>query len=401
MAVFSYRARQMDGTLAVGELVAESEAQAVREMRARGLFVSRLQKKRERRWRWPVLLQRPFSRAQAGPFFRQLAVLLSAGMSLHESLGALAGEEEGRRQAFLRGLQQRIAEGQPFSKALQHHEDVFSPVAVGMVAVGEQAGRLPEMVAELAGWMEEEHRAREKLKTVLAYPMILFAETVAIALFLIGFVLPAFSDLFLSMQTELPWPTQFLLDLGYLAREDAAGLVAVVLFLLAGGRLLVRRPWVREHMDRCQLCGPLFGRLRREVVWMKTYRALSVLAACGIPLDEAVKAASSVVDNRAIERVLNHAAQGIQSGFALSELLAGEPSLPHVLREFLRTGELAGCLPMMLGRGADYAAQAAENHAARLQAMAEPAAYIVIFALVGGCVAAVALPWMDMMTMFV
>ena len=79
MAVFSYRARQMDGTLAVGELVAESEAQAVREMRARGLFVSRLQKKRERRWRWPVLLQRPFSRAQAGPFFRQLAVLLSAG----------------------------------------------------------------------------------------------------------------------------------------------------------------------------------------------------------------------------------------------------------------------------------------------------------------------------------
>ena len=225
MAVFSYRARQMDGTLAVGELVAESEAQAVREMRARGLFVSRLQKKRERRWRCPEIFQRPFSRTQAGPFFRQLAVLLSAGMSLHESLGALAGEEEGRRQAFLRSLQQRIAEGQPVSKAVQRHEDVCSPVAVGMVAVGEQAGRLPEMVAELAGWMEEEHRAREKLKTVLAYPMILFVETVAIAAFLIGFVLPAFSDLFLSMQTELPWPTQLLLDIGALAREDAAGLV--------------------------------------------------------------------------------------------------------------------------------------------------------------------------------
>ena len=401
MAVFSYRARQMDGTLAVGELVAESEAQAVREMRARGLFVSRLQKKRERRWRCPEIFQRPFSRTQAGPFFRQLAVLLSAGMSLHESLGALAGEEEGRRQAFVRGLQQRIAEGQPFSKALQRHEDVFSPVAVGMVAVGEQAGRLPEMVAELAGWMEEQHRAREKLKTVLAYPMILFVETVAIAAFLIGFVLPAFSDLFLSMQTELPWPTQLLLDIGALAREDAAGLVAAAVFLFAGVRLLAQRPQVRERIDRWRLFGPLFGRLRREVVWGKTYRALSVLVSCGIPLDEAVKAASSVADNRAIERVLDRAARGIQSGFALSELLSGEPSLPHVLLEFLRTGELAGCLPMMLGRGADYAAQAAENHAARLQAMAEPAAYLVIFVLVGGCVAAVALPWMDMMTMFV
>jgi len=401
MEVFSYRARQMDGTLAVGELVAENEAQAVREMRARGLFVSRLQKKRERRWRWPALFQRPFSRAQAGPFFRQLAVLLQSGMSLHESLGALAGEETGSRQAFVRSLQQRIAEGQPFSKALQRHEDVFSSVAVGMVAVGEQAGRLPEMIAELAGWMEEEHQAREKLKTVLAYPMILFVETVAITVFLIGFVLPVFADLFLSMQTELPWPTQLLLDIGTFVREDAAELVLGVFFFLMGSRLLLLRPQVCERIDRWQLYGPIFGRLRREVVWMKTYRALSVLTACGIPLDEAVTAAASVADNRAVERVLMAAAQGIRGGFALSELLAGESSLPHVLLECLRTGELAGCLPMMLGRGADYAAQAAEHHAARLQAMAEPAAYLVIFALVGGCVAAVALPWMDMMTMFV
>ena len=401
MTVFSYRARQMDGTLAIGELVAENEAQAVREMKSRGLFVSRLQKKRDRRWHLPQLMERPFSKSQAGPFFRQLAVLLQAGMSLYESLGALAGEEGGRRQAFLRGLQQRIAEGQSFSNALQRHTDVFSPVAVGMVAVGEQAGRLPEMVAELAGWMEEEQRAREKLKTVLAYPMILFVETVAIAVFLTGFVLPAFSDLFLSMQAELPWPTQLLLTLGIFAREYAEAIALSVVFALAGCSLLFRRPQVRACIDRWRLFGPLFGRLRREVVWMKTYRALSVLTACGIPLDEAVTAASAVAGNRAIARVLANAVHGIQNGFPLSDLLAGEASLPHVLLDFLRTGELAGCLPSMLGRGADYAAQAAENQAARLQAMAEPAAYLVIFALVGGCVAAVALPWMDMMTMFV
>lgn len=134
---------------------------------------------------------------------------------------------------------------------------------------------------------------------------------------------------------------------------------------------------------------------------MKTYRALSVLTACGIPLDEAVQTAASVADNRAIERVLMAAARGIENGFPLSEVIAAETSLPHVLLKFLRTGELAGCLPEMFARGADSVAQAAAEHAARLQAMAEPAAYLVIFALVGGCVAAVALPWMDMMTMFV
>lgn len=400
MAVFSYRARQMDGTLAAGELVAESEAQAVREMRSRGLFVSQLQRKRTRRWQLTVF-QRSFSRSQVAPFFRQLAVLLAAGMSLHESLGALAGEETGCRRTFLTGLQQGIAEGQPFSKVLQRQERIFSPLAVGMVRVGEQAGRLPEMVAEMAGWMEEEQRAREKLKTVLAYPMILFVETLAIAGFLIGFVLPAFAELFLSMQAELPWPTRLLLEIGTFIQEDAWAMMMTVLVFAVGTGGLMHHPRVRRAWDRWQLCGPLFGRLRCEVVWMKTYRALSVLTACGIPLDEAVQTAASVADNRAIERVLMAAARGIENGFPLSEVIAAETSLPHVLLKFLRTGELAGCLPEMFARGADSVAQAAAEHAARLQAMAEPAAYLVIFALVGGCVAAVALPWMDMMTMFV
>ena len=134
---------------------------------------------------------------------------------------------------------------------------------------------------------------------------------------------------------------------------------------------------------------------------MKSYRALGILLACTIPLDEALAQAGRVAGNHYIEQRLQSAAHSVRQGFPLSEVLAGEPSLPHILFELLRTGETAGRLPDMFQEGAAYAAMMAEHHAARLQAMAEPAAYLVIFALVGTIVAAVALPWLDMMTLFV
>ena len=297
-------------------------------------------------------------------------------------------------------LQREIEQGRPFSEALREREEIFSPMAVEVVAVGESSGRLAEMMQQLADWMEQEHRAREKMKTVLTYPAILFAETLAIAIFLTLVVLPAFASLFLSMDAELPLPTRLLLDVSTYVQEQGLWLVLSVAVLVFAAIPFFRRPAIRFRLDHWRLRGPAFGRLQREIVWMKTFRALGVLLACTIPLDDALVQAGRVASNRDIEQRLQAAAKNIRQGFPLSEVLAGEPSLPRILYELLRTGETVGRMPEMFREGASYAALMAENHAARLQAMAEPAAYLVIFAFVGAIVAAVALPWLDMMTLF-
>lgn len=398
MVTFSYRARTVDGALVEGTWTAATEADALEEIREQGQFVIHLVPQRRRA---VSALWTKHGDIDAGLICRQLAVLLHSGMPLRESLASLASEGNERETALLVDLRRSVEHGRPFSEALAEHSDVFSPIAVEIVAVGEAAGRLTEMMQQLADWMEQERRTREKLKTMLAYPAILFVETLLIACFLTLVVLPAFASLFVSMDAALPLPTRILLDAATFVEAHGIGLLIAIIVLVFFAIQLSRRPRVRFHLDHWRLSVPVFGRLQREAVWMKSYRALGILLTCTIPLDEALVQAGRVAGNRYIEQRLQSAAHSVRQGFPLSEVLAGEPSLPHILYELLRTGETAGRLPDMLQEGAAYAAIMAEHHAARLQAMAEPAAYLVIFALVGTIVAAVALPWLDMMTLFV
>ena len=177
-------------------------------------------------------------------------------------------------------------------------------------------------------------------------------------------------------------------------------LLALLFVLCVGIFRLSQRPRMRQTLDRLRLFVPVFGQLQREIVWMRTFRALGVLLSCAIPLDEACEQASRIADNRYIEARLQAAANSVRQGFALTEVFASERSMPFILYELLRTGETVGKLSRLFQEGAAYAAMMADHHASRLQAMAEPAAYLIIFAIVGTIVAAVALPWLDMMTLF-
>lgn len=397
METFSYRARTADGDLIESTWTAETEADALDEIREQGQFVINLSRHKKRSL--PALSAKHQS-LDAGMFFRQLAVLLQAGMQLRESLMVLEEEKGGRARDLLAELRSGVEHGRPFSDVLREHRDVFPPMAVAVAAVGEASGNHAGMIAQLADWMEQEARAREKMKTVLTYPLILFVETLAISCFLTLVVLPAFASLFLSMDAELPLPTRLLLDLSDFVQAHGAGIVIFLLLMFLALFVLSHRPRVRTMLDHGRLRGPVFGRLQREVVWMKTFRALSVLLGCAIPLDDALRQAGRVAGNRYIEQRLQAAADSVRQGFSLTEVFARESTMPHVLSELLRTGEAVGKLPAMFQEGSAYAAMMAENHAARLAAMAEPAAYLVIFALVGTMVAAVALPWLDMMTLF-
>lgn len=407
MAVFSYRAHRLDGACVAGEVTAPSAQEALAAVREQGLFVSSLQAREAAPSRFRAALAR-WSRAAARPTLgrqraqelllcRQLAVLLRSGLPLYESLLALAGRGTSAYAALLRELAAGLAAGRTFSSALREHPRVFSRLTIEIVRVGERSGQLPEMMARLSDWLVQAQRNRERLQTLLLYPAVLFFLTVGFGLFLTFAVLPTLSALLLSFQVALPLPTRLLLAWSAFLQEEWPR----VLLLLAGAALaallLLQRPSIAERVERLRFRLPLFGTLRRELEWLQIYRALAVLLGCGISLDAAVLQAADVTGSRYLRRRLQTVAVGIQQGLPLTELLAGETTLPLLLLEFLRAGETSGCLQEMLGHGAAYAEMLAENHAARLQALAEPVAYLIVFLFVAAFVAAVSLPILDMM----
>ena len=407
MVVFTYRAHRLDGAEVAGEIAADTAREALAAGRERGLFGSALRPRRQgpllclrQGISRPAILGRRFlvrRRGEEALLCRQLAVLLRSGLPLYESLQSLAGSRSDGYAVLLRELAAGLAAGRTFSELLAARPQVFSQLSAALVRVGERSGRLPEMMQQLAAWLEQSCRSREKLKTALLYPSVLLIETVGLGIFLTLVVLPALSSLILSLRADVPWPTRLLLSWSAFVQASwpllLTGVIAAAVLLL----LLLRLPRVADRAERLRLSLPFFGELRREVLWLQVLRALSMLVSCGISIDEAAREAASVTGSRYMRQRLLAVAAGIRQGFPLTELLTDERTLPPLLLEFLRAGETSGCLQEMLDHGADYAEMMAEHHAARLQALAEPLAYLIVFALVGGFVAAVSLPLLDMM----
>lgn len=147
-------------------------------------------------------------------FCRQCAVMVKAGLPISECLQVLAREERnGFYQGMVENLSRRVQEGQSFSASLGKYPSVFPLLVVRLIHVGEVSGNLDAVLEELAGYLEVAYKAREKLVTLMIYPMILLTVTLLVLLFLLQFILPTFAALFLSLHAELPLPTRLLLGL--------------------------------------------------------------------------------------------------------------------------------------------------------------------------------------------
>jgi general secretion pathway protein F len=396
MKAYRYTAHQLDGTMAEGEVEAQSLHQALLELRSRGLYVARLKEKRES-WSFQLPKIHRRDRKKEALFCQEIAILLHAGIPRYDSMSLLSANEASPLASLMKELKERIGTGQPLSQAMAGFNHIFSPLSIELVRVGESSGQMTQVMSRLADWLERQLKSQEKIKTILFYPAFLLLATLALGIFLLCAVLPTFASFFESMQAELPLPTQMLLWLSSLLLEDFPLLLAGAAVLVFLCLFFYQQPFCRYHIDRGKLRLPLWGTLLQENHWYHIMSACFVLTDCGITLDKAVEQAAQVTGNAYLRSVLMNLSQGIKNGFSLSELLKKEKYLPVVLLELMKVGEEAGCLSRMFFKGADYCASSAENHSARLQAMAEPLSVIIVALVIGAFVASVMLPWMNLM----
>ena len=107
---------------------------------------------------------------------RQLGTLLTAGLPLVDSLSALIEQiEKANIKAVMADIRERVREGSALSKALECHPGSFSTLYTQMVSAGEASGSLDEVLARLADFQDGQIRLKNKITTVLMYPLFMFA----------------------------------------------------------------------------------------------------------------------------------------------------------------------------------------------------------------------------------
>jgi type IV pilus assembly protein PilC len=266
---------------------------------------------------------------------------------------------------------------------MRQYPNVFSTIFSKMVGVGERTGALDTVLRNLANYAEQQSRSAGKIKTALAYPIVVAILGVVVGAILIGFVLPPIVTLFKGLGGELPLPTQMLIAFSEFIQVN--GLAVLISFVVAGIALftVMRTKTGKYTWDIIRLRIPFIGRLMHVSELGKMCRNMSLLFKAGIPLNEIISLSAQACGNRMISQHLMEVGQDTLKGMGLSEPMRKRSSFLPLMVELTRVGEETGNLEETLVMIAQNYEQEAETRTQRMLAMIEPVMTIVMGIFVG------------------
>ena len=391
MALFAFSATRQNGEVIKGEREAGDEKALADALRAEGLLLLSAREKATSRGILKIDLggiaarMRPVPLAEKMFFARNLAVMVSAGLSLTRALSALGEETTNSKfKAIIADVNASVAQGKTFGDALRSHTDVFGELFINMTDVGEATGKLSLVLKLLASQMKRDRTLVKRVRGAMMYPAVIMTALVAIGILMMVYVLPTLTATIKDLGVPLPITTRVVIGASDVLR--AYGLwVAVGAVLLMGVAWRVRRiPAVRWALSALALRLPLFGPLVHKVNSARFCRTLAYLTTSGVPITRSLEITAGVVGNLRFRSATHEAAQEIQKGVQLHTILAGHGDIfPALVIQMIAVGEETGKISEMLLRLALFFEEEVAGITKNLSTIIEPVLMIVIGVVVG------------------
>lgn len=391
MPSYHYKAFSYRGNLITGEAVAASTEDLRRQLSDNGLLVHKASRRGVGGLGW---LTRDKVKTESFLLFNQeLIALIRAGIPIPEALALVADRPD---QPFLQRTVRRVLEdvnhGSSFSQACSAHPQVFDPLYLSALKVGEKSGRLASVLARYQDYLKTRHSLKQKLSKAMAYPIFLLLTLLAVVSVLFAFVLPRFIEMYANFNARLPAPTRLLISLVENFYITVPFLVLAVVLAGTSYRYWVVTEKGRLAIDKLKLDLPYFGGFARAHSAAQMTRMFSTLLASGMPLVETMTTISDGLTNRAFAQQLAAARNSVADGESLAAALDAEKLLPKTALKVIQAGETAGNLAEMLGDVALHHEQLLENRIERLLSLFEPALMLLLGIFVGGIIVVMYLP---------
>ena len=328
---------------------------------------------------------------------RQLATLVQSGMPLDQALAAVAEQaDDARAASIVVALRMQLASGESLQAALARFPRTFSPLYRGLVGAGAETGRLADVLARLADYLEAREALRQKIVLALIYPAIVTSIAFAVIAVLLTYVVPQVVSVYQQSRQTLPWLTQALIATSAFFRATGLlwlvlSVVAAVAFYAANRNVAFRARW---HAALLRL--PVVGKLARSLDSARFASTLAILVGSGAPLLRSLDAAADVVKMVPLRHAASSATALVREGVTLSRALKEQGEFPPVLIHLVANGESSGRLGSMLQRAAEELERDAERRLAWLAALLQPLLIVVMGAIVLVLVLAVMLPIVSM-----
>jgi type IV pilus assembly protein PilC len=401
MSTFAFRAVDLAGVAARGEMDASSKSVVSDQLRQRGLIVLDISEKRES-LKVESILQRFKSvnlRALA-VFSRQFATLIASGMPMLRSLYTLEQQtqDEMLRNAII-AVRENVESGSSIAQAMESQPGVFDPLYRSVVKAGEDSGRLEEALDRIASQLERLDALRRQVKSAMMYPAVVFTLALVVMIVVVAVIVPVFVGIFNQLAlsnpevgTSLPIMTQITVSV--------SDFVTHQWYLLLGGIALGSYAFIRWkksdrgrlQWDRFKIRIPRIGDVVQKIALARWSRTFAGMVASGVPILQAIEISGGTAGNAVINEAMGEVYASVKRGGSLAGPMATHAIFPPMVEHMVSVGEESGQLETMLAKIADFYEAEVDARIKSLTALIEPLMIIFVGGVVGFIVISMYLP---------
>jgi type IV pilus assembly protein PilC len=393
---FVFKAMDLAGVSAEGEVDAVSKQDVAEQLKQRGLVVLDIASK----YRSRELNIELFARVKASELAvasRQLATMISSGVTILRSLHVLEQQTKSKMlRATLADVRRDVEAGLLLSDAMARHPKVFSALYVAMVRAGEAGGVLESSMLRVADQLEKDASLKRQVRSAMIYPTLVISFAVIVMLALVAFLIPVFESVFKQFGGHLPALTQFMVGFSNLVRNQWYLLIGGIIGIVAAFIFWKRSKRGRSQWDTFKLRIPMkIGDVVQKVAIARWSRTLSSLVSAGVPIMQALEITGRTAGNAVIEHSMASVIDSVKSGGTIAAPLRTSKAFPAMVAHMVSVGEETGALDTMLGKLADFYEDEVAAAIKALTSILEPAMIILVGGIVGVIVISMYLPLFD------
>jgi type IV pilus assembly protein PilC len=392
--IFVYNGSNRRGQVVKGEISAMSIVEAKNQLRRQGISAKKVKK-----------LTKPLfgggekiKPVDIALLSRQIATMLSAGVTLIQTINMIASGHANRKMRELLGeIGASVSAGNPLSETLRKYPDYFDDLYCDLVETGEQSGALETIYDRIAIYKEKSEALKSKIKKAMFYPIAVVVVAFIVTTILLIFVVPQFEEIFSSFGAELPAFTQFVLGISR-GMQDYGLIIAGVVF--AAGTLFSRAHRkslkLRDAVDKKTLKIPVIGEILKKASVARFTRTLATTFAAGVPLMGALDSAAGAAGNAVFRDAILFVKKEVSAGIPMNVGMRSTGVFPEMVVQMIAIGEEAGAVDEMLSKVATIYEGEVDDMVDGLTSLLEPMIMAVLGVVIGGLIVAMYLPIFDM-----
>jgi type IV pilus assembly protein PilC len=399
MPLFTYVARDLDGTDHKGTIETVDNSRAAAILSKRGLTVISVKQKNEAGSNLFASLTKRVSFTDVVIATRQLSTMIESGLVVSDSFDVLSEQQSNPEfKKVLQDVSRDVKGGLDLASAMKKHPKVFNSMYCSLVKAGEEGGNLDVVLQQMATSMEKDREFRSKVKSALIYPIIVVLMMVIVMSVMMFFVVPRLTSLYSQSNLDLPLPTKILIGV-----SNAMLNYWWLMLIIGGGGFFAFKKWIattsgKEKFDRFLLKIPVIGKIITETSLTNFTRTFGLLTSAGIPLLEALTISGDVVGNSVFKNAIQLTLKGVERGLSFSAQLETIGVFPRLLPQMFKVGEETGKVDKVSFKLAEYYETESDHMLKNLTVIIEPFILMILGISVAFLVLSIILPIYNLTT---